>query len=178
MTTKEKSPLVLHAERELQLAGWYEKNSDYGSMIPEAVMELIEVFSKQGHSGSSAKIVNGLFTRLADFKNLLALSGEDNEWNEVGEGFSQNSRVSSVFKESDTGRAYYLDAIVWRDQNGITFSGQVGGVNSRQTIKSFPFFPKTFFIDVISQEDREIYIKNVDDLDEVWKYYDRFEYKK
>lgn len=174
---EEKSPLVIHAEKELRLAGWYNKDSDYGGMIPEAVMELINVFAKQGHSGSSAKIVNGLFTRLADFKNLLGLTGEADEWQEVGDGFEQNTRVSSVFREQDTKKCYYLDAIVWRDQNGGTFSGQVAGINSRQYIKSFPFNPKTFFIDVID-DTTSMKIKNPEDLNQVWEYYDRFDFPK
>ena len=38
-----------HAKLELQMAGFFDKDSDYGGMIGEAVMELMEVFANQGH---------------------------------------------------------------------------------------------------------------------------------
>ena len=38
-----------HAKFELELAGFFDEDSDYGGAIGEAVMELMEVFAKQGH---------------------------------------------------------------------------------------------------------------------------------
>ena len=37
--------LIKHAERELRLAGFFDKDSDYEGALGKAVMELIEVFS-------------------------------------------------------------------------------------------------------------------------------------
>ena len=52
---------------------------DMQDMVKANVLELLEVFGNQGHSGSSAPYVLGLFQRLADFKPLGQLTGEDDE---------------------------------------------------------------------------------------------------
>jgi hypothetical protein len=65
--------LIEHAKMELQIAGAFDKDSDYQGAIGEAVMELIEVFSKQGHSGMSASYVAGLFHKLAKYEPLGTL---------------------------------------------------------------------------------------------------------
>lgn len=166
---------MAHAERELKLSGVFDKDSDYGGMIGESVMELVHVFSKQGHSGASAHMTIDLFKRVAAHENLTPLTGEEDEWNEVGEGEYQNKRVSSVFKGKD-GRAYYLDAITWRTQAGSTWSGKADEFTSRQFIKSFPFTPKTFYVDVIEEEvakdDWKFHIKDGEQLVPVAQYYD------
>ena len=45
-------------------------------------------------------------------------------------------------------------------------------------IKSFPFKPKTFYIDVIEEEvskaNWEMYLKDITQLKKVWNYYDRY----
>ena len=171
--------LIKHAERELRLAGFFDKDSDYEGALGKAVMELIEVFSKQGHSGFSANRVVSLFEKVARYENLLPLTGEDSEWNDISDldgGTLQNNRVSSVFKEKETGRAYYIDAIVWRTQNGGSFTGSADDVSSRQYIKSFPFTPKTFYVDVIEEEvkknDWVFHIKDNEQLMPVFEYYE------
>ena len=186
--------LVEHAKMELQIAGLLDENSEYGGMIGEAVIELIEVFSKQGHSGASAPIVINLFKKLVKFEPLEAITGKDEEWalvgtKENGSPWYQNKRCSALFKEGQEGRAYYLDAIVKRDQNGNYWSGfawlneedfQTGDrtkmIGKRGYIKSFPFIPKTFYIDVkeveISKDDWESFVTNPAQLEEIREYYD------
>ncbi|KKK85590.1 hypothetical protein LCGC14_2771780 [marine sediment metagenome] len=93
------SNLIKHAEKELKLAGIHEKDADYDGMLYKAVMELIKVFSKQGHSGFSANRTLQLFHKVASFENLLPLTGKDDEWNEISDNEFQNNRVSSVFKK-------------------------------------------------------------------------------
>ena len=66
--------LIDHAKLELQMAGFFDKDSDYGGMIGEAVMQLMEVFVEQGHSGYSAPVVANLFHKLANYEPLLRLS--------------------------------------------------------------------------------------------------------
>ena len=198
------SNLQNHAERELKLAGYYDKDSDYGGMIPEAVLELMGVFSKQGHSGMSASLVRNIFNRLADFKNLTLLTGKDDEWNDIGETLNkseknemyQNNRVGSVFKDGKDEQAYYSVAIVFQgEESHDSFTGSVGEIRSRQYVKSFPFTPKTFRIDVLKEyydgkpeETKEYYeedktdgtkkyykyiIKDEKQLEEVYEYYDK-----
>lgn len=107
------SNLVEYARKELELIGAFsEKDDFYGGMTGDAVMELVEVFAKQGHSGTSANLVRNLFNKVADYKPLCALTLNDDEWLEVGEGTYQNKRNSAVFKEGKDGRAYYLNAYV------------------------------------------------------------------
>ena len=168
------SNLIEHARTELQLAGLFDEDSDYGGMLGNAVMELMEVFVKQRHSGASAALTISVFKTVAGFKPLIPLTGKNEEWidiaEEEGETLYQNKRLSSVFKKGKKGRPYYLDAIVFQIENGESFSGTVENVESRQYIKSFPFIPKTFYIDVISSGDDYV-IKDKTQLSEVWRYY-------
>jgi hypothetical protein len=50
-------------------------------------------------------------------------------------------------------------------------------IGKRGHIKSFPFTPKTFYIDVrdveIAKDDWESFIVDPSQLEEVWKYYDK-----
>lgn len=162
-----------HAKFELELAGLFDKDSDYKGMIGKAVMELMKVFSKQGHSGFSAPRVASLFKQLADYKPLKSIICDDNEWGEVSDGLFQNKRCHAVFKEGKNEKPYYLDAIVWRDKEGSTWTGTAKDKNgneirSRQFIK-LPFRPKTFYVDVIDH-----IIKDEKQLVEVFKYYERY----
>ena len=72
-----------HAQFELELAGFFDEDSDYGGLIGKAVMELMGVFEKQGHSGMSAPIVASLFHKLANYKPLGPITGKDEEWGDV-----------------------------------------------------------------------------------------------
>lgn len=175
--------LIEYAKQELEKAGYFSKDSDYSGMIGEAIMELIEVFSKQEHSGMSASVVLSLFNKVARYEPILGIIGGDDEWNEVGEEVYQNKRISAVFKDGKEGRPYYLDAIVFTDQDGISFTsggsvikknGEV--LQSRQYIKSFPFLPKTFYVDVLEPEDREecSVLRDENQLKEVFDYYDEY----
>lgn len=48
----------------LKQLGMFDKDSDYGGMIGEAVKDLSALFMKQGHSGQSAEITLKLFNLL------------------------------------------------------------------------------------------------------------------
>jgi len=97
--------LVEHAEREMKLAGLYDKDADYGGMIPEAVMALVKAHAEQGHSGASHALTLQIFNRVINFKTLTPVSSSDH-WNEVEAGLWQNSRQSSVFSK-DGGQTWY-----------------------------------------------------------------------
>lgn len=134
------SNLIKHAEYELQKAGLFDDNSDYDGKIGEAVMELMKVFSNQNCSGFSASLIISLFSKLADFKPILPLTGTDDEWVEVSDGIFQNKRCGGVFKDKNEfdGKPYYLDAIVWKDKDGHTYTNS----RSRKVIE-FPYTPNT-----------------------------------
>jgi len=97
--------LLEHAKRELGLSGV--DNDIYGDMTSKAVLELVEVFSNQGHSGMSASLVLHLFQQVASYKNLTPLTRNPEEWSEVGENLWQNTRNSEAFS-NDGGATYTL----------------------------------------------------------------------
>jgi len=104
------SSLKEHTIRELELAGLFDKDSDYDGMIGAAVIDLIKVFAEQGHSGMSASIVRELFYKLSNFENLTEITNNTNEWYDVSEMFGynlwQNKRNSALFSV-DGGKTYY-----------------------------------------------------------------------
>ena len=186
--------LIDHAKTELEIAELFDKDSVYDGALGESVMELIQVFSKQGHSGTSGPIVAELFHKLANYEPLQGITGEDEEWSDVrdlgdGKPWYQNKRCSAIFKDGKDGRAYYIDAVIKRDQRGVTWSGMAwlseedykSGDRSKMIdkkgyIKSFPFIPKTFYIDVkdveVTKDDWESFVVDPSQLDEVKEYYD------
>lgn len=103
----EDSNLVAHAKRELERAGFYDDDVMYGEMLPNAIMELVETFALQGHSGMSASIVTGVLGRLLRFEPLIELTSDPDEWIEVGDGMWQNKRNPAAFSE-DGGESWYL----------------------------------------------------------------------
>jgi hypothetical protein len=170
-------------------------------VIPFAkeILALCEAFGKSGQSGGSAPFTATAISQAV--KSLLLqepicpVTGIDEEWVKVrevsgdDEMMYQNKRCSAVFK-SESGKCWYLDAIVKKTQTGSCWSGTfwlskddyLSGDKSKKIgcahyVKSFPFTPKTFYIDVIEEEvakdDWEMYLKDRKQLDKVWKYYDK-----
>ncbi len=109
------SNMLKWAEAELKLAGYDINDPEDGPnrWLAEGTLELLKVFSEQGHSGMSAPYAIALFEKLALCKPIAPLTGKDDEWNEVGENVWQNRRNSSVFKDSKDGQAYWMDGIVF-----------------------------------------------------------------
>ena len=133
-----------HLDREWDLLGWARehkgepKSGDDPSMVYDDVVELLEVFSRQGHSGSSALYVMRMFKDAAMFKPLSPLNGESNEWNMIsektGEVLFQNRRRASVFMLKTWGETdpewvtlcYDNEAVVYEDPKGFRFHGGRG----------------------------------------------------
>jgi hypothetical protein len=136
------SNLESHAEHELRLAGFFDKDSMYGGMLGEAVLKMVKLFADEGHSGYSANAAIGLFERVAKFEPLTPLTGEDDEWVEVSEGQWQNKRCGHVFKDAD-GRAYDIDGKIFREPDGSCFTSR----DSRVYV-TFPYTPKREYVDV------------------------------
>lgn len=114
-----------HAQQEFRAAGWVDENGKYIDEMQEAicknVLELLKVFSDEGHSGSSAPYTINVFSKLAKFEPIAPLTGEDWEWNEVSDGADgvmyQNNRMGAVFKHGKDGKAYWLDGKVFWEWN-------------------------------------------------------------
>ena len=137
----EESNLMRHARRELQEAGWFSLDSDYGGLIGEAVMQMMEQFSSEGHSGCSADICLGLFQRLARYKLLVPINNpmESGEYMDHSDksGYTcyQSTRLSSLFS-NDGGKN-------WHDIDGPTFPRWIQLILRRPCpYVKFPYLPK------------------------------------
>jgi len=166
------------------------------------IIALYNAFANSGQSGGSAPYVASMISsaikKLMMYETISPLTGEDDEWNEVSdytadETWFQNKRDSRVFKDAKDGRAYFIEAIVFDGSIGSRFTGRVslgneeGYIGSSQYIKSFPFTPKTFYIDVLDfrWKDKEEttpdengdwwthLIAYPEQLTEVFEYYDK-----
>lgn len=160
-----------YAELELAAIGYDDKCEEYDKMVRDSILELIEVFSNQGHSGFSAPHCLDIFNKLARFEPLQPILCTDDEWSDVSDvsnmPFFQNKRHSAIFKEGEDARPYFLDAIVWVGREGERFTGEVEGITSVQFIK-VPFIPKTFYIKIDSDNN----IIERKKLQEALEYYD------
>ena len=129
-----------HLDREWKAMGWPTKAGedldDSQVWIYQHLKKLLEVFSDEGHSGTSAPYTISLFRGLALFEPLGPLTGEDHEWNEVGGGTFQNNRCSHVFKDAD-GTAYDSNGKVFLEPNGAAFTNSESRVNI-----TFPYTPR------------------------------------
>lgn len=135
--------------------------------IPE-ILALCDKFGKSGQSGGSApytaSAISQAVKKLMLQNPIMPMTGIDDEWvnvSEYGNGKNemecayQNRRCNGLFKNSE-GKSWYLDAIAWKEENNICYSGRALLPNgevfySRQYVKSFPFTPKTFYIDVVKE---------------------------
>ncbi len=168
------------AKKELDLLVKSFKNSDDKPIIQEFIPEILSLVDKFGRSGQSGSSAPYVARALSDAINKLCLqepispiTGDDSEWSKD----FQNNRCSALFKDSKDGGAYYLNAIIWQDQDGYRWSAHaklkngdtVGGMHY---IKGFPFEPKTFYVDVI-ERNGDFYVKDESQLDQVWEYYNK-----
>lgn len=132
------------AEKELNLILKNIKENENGDgleaqeWVTKNILDLIEVFDRQGHSGMSGAYVLRMFTRLANFKPVAPLTGEEGEWAEsFGRNTQQNKRCSSVFRENgDNSTAYDIDGKIFSDDGGKTWYSGKGSF----TPVTFPYF--------------------------------------
>ncbi len=164
----------------------------------DEILALCQAFGESGQSGGSApytaSVLSQTIQKLCLIEPICPITGIEEEWYKPidRESFFQNNRCSGVFKDSDDIRAYYLDAIIFKgEEDHDTFTGNVQDITSRQYIKSFPFEPKSFYIDVVrvsyneelhenhyEHRDGSRYVYEIKDrqqLVEVFQYYDKLE---
>jgi hypothetical protein len=146
--------------------GWMNESGVYTDsmqeMMCEQVIDLLQLFSSHGHSGSTAPYAIELFSKLAEYKPLGPLTGEDWEWTELDYDSDvkyQNKRCGGVFKRTD-GSAYYIDGkVFWEwcerqldpDEEGYPglhmFKSYFTNRDSRVDI-TFPYTPETEYVEV------------------------------
>ena len=139
------SNLVKFAEHELDLIGLTNED-EYDGAMRKHLLHMIEEFSEEGHSGLSASYAIMCLKRLLDWKPLTALTGEDDEWNDVtqyGDGtvLYQNKRYSAVFKDKDG--AYDISGKVfwewWQsEETGKALKSYYTSIDSRVPV-TFPY---------------------------------------
>ena len=119
--------LIDYAKKEFEIAFPEPEGDDFDIYMQQTVidnvLELLETFSKQNHSGLSASYVLQQFYRLAFFRPLTPLTGRDDEWGEANKyNVQQNKRCFSVFRENyDNATAYDISRKVFKDDNGFTY---------------------------------------------------------
>lgn len=121
------SALYEYAKKELERIEKGCKDEESLSMqqaIDKNILELINVFSNQHHSGFTATYVIDILQRLLHYKPLTSLTGEDDEWEDVTSyGYNtptfQNKRCSAVFKD-DKG-AYWVEGKIFSSDLGHTW---------------------------------------------------------
>lgn len=189
-----------HAERELEILRTTSPD-DLVNEFSKEIIDLCEAFGNSGQSGYSAPYVAKAISQAVETlmlqQTIAPLTGEDDEWNDVssyaadGKPFFQNNRDSRVFKNGKTGASYFIEAVVFDSDKGGRFTGNIPMSNGKhigsfQYIKSFPFTPKTFYIDVIDHRWKDgeetqaddnggwwtHNIKDENQLKEVFDYYD------
>jgi len=132
---------VRHAENELKLAGFYDKESGYERRVAYNVIELVKLFADQEHSWTTAHHCLEVFNRLALFNPLTPLTGADDEWEVMYDGEWRNIRCHRVYMDADGG--YDIDAKIFRGPDGFC------SVNPGQhTDIEFPYSPKTEYVDI------------------------------
>lgn len=130
-----------HAERELALLGGSEDRMQ--QKMNEHILRMVDLFAEENHSGMSANYAVNILEKLLRFEPLTPLTGEDDEWDDVGDNILQNRRCSHVFKDKHTGAAYDINGRVFREPDGICYTSS----GSRVYVE-FPYSPKTEYVDV------------------------------
>ena len=64
--------LLERTKEQVKAKGLLDKDSDYGGALGKAIIELMEVFCKQGHSGASAGFVLEAFHKLAIYNRFFS----------------------------------------------------------------------------------------------------------
>ncbi len=114
--------MVDYAKEELKRIGMIDSGNSYNDAVTKAILDLIKLFASQGHTGFTAPYTINAFKRLAMFKPLTPLTGEDSEWNKLKSGQYQNKRYCAVFKDKD-GKAYNSEGKIFTDDGGETWYG-------------------------------------------------------
>jgi hypothetical protein len=136
--------IIKHAEIELKSIGYDLNDKEEGpnKWIVENLFELLTVFSKQGHSGSSAPYCINMFSKLANFEPLSPLRGTDDEWVEVSDNLWQNIRCGHVFK-NNKGEVWDINGRVFIESNGCSYTCKKSVVYI-----DFPYTPQKEYVNV------------------------------
>ena len=92
-------------------------------VINNDILDIIKLFSSQGHSGFSAQYSLNILKRLMDYKPLSPITDSADEWTELNYDNDlayQCKRCPSLFKDSEN-RVYNTEGRLFSDDNGHTW---------------------------------------------------------
>jgi hypothetical protein len=134
---------------------------DMNAEMCMCVLEVLEVFAKQGHSGMSASHAIGILEKVMKFEPLTPLTGDDDEWTHIcdertnNEELWQNKRCSRVFKSNRDG-VYDIDGKIFYDwytdpETGDRSKSYFTSGDSRVPVE-FPYTPKSVYEERIDND--------------------------
>lgn len=137
--------IVSYAESEMDRIGMTADSEDeMNVMMRKHILHMVNEFAKEGHSGFSSRYAINILSTLLDWRPLSPLTGEDDEWTEIGDNHWQNKRASSVFKD-ETGAYWGEGRVFWEivkdnpeDINAEPYKTYFTSRDSRVPI-TFPF---------------------------------------
>ena len=116
--------LLEFAENELRILEDNCKNDEEAlkmqKTVTKDIMQIIQTFVSQQHSGFSANYMLNILERLLRYKPLTPIEDKPEEWEDCskfGMQELQHKRCSSVFKRPD-GTAYWVEGKIFTDNGG------------------------------------------------------------
>lgn len=137
--------MISFAKEELRRLRSSNEPDEMQDMIDKHVLAIVQLFSDEGHSGSSAPYVVNILEKVLRFEPVTPLTGDDAEWTELnygGDMKAQNKRCGHVFKRAD-GTAYDSEARIFEHADGTCYTSR----DSRKDI-TFPYRPTREYVKV------------------------------
>lgn len=190
-----------HATREIELLinQATPENRPIIEPFVREILALVGAFGRSGQSGGSAEItamsIGQTVIDLCMQRSITPILDIEEDWVHVGgqlpdgDETYQHKRCNALFKLGKDGLPYYLNAIVWEEDEAPEEQGGTYGrakvfykakertITSYQYVK-FPFTPKTFYIKCRTGADDVRWVLNTDDLVPVFKYYNYIDVEK
>ena len=103
------------------------RKDELQELVDRHVLQIVDLFSGQGHSNTSAVYVLSILERVLRFHPLTPLTGDDDEWEsslDQEDDKQQNNRCFSVFRcNHDNSTAYDSEGKIFSSDGGRTFWG-------------------------------------------------------
>lgn len=133
----------IHEYAETEMNRAWPETDPMQDMMKQNVLEIVDVFNKQGHSGMSASYVLGVIDRVLRFLPISPLTGDEDEWGAAygDDDTQQNLRCSKVFRaHHDNSTAHNIEGKVFSTDGGETY---FSNRNSSVPV-SFPYYPPLY----------------------------------